>query len=82
MFVQAHLVKSQQQLDDVRSAVGEATAERSRIQREVDEASAPQSIIERAEVLGMIPPGQPTHIKSVRPIEEASTTQAEEASLG
>ncbi len=83
VFAQAYLVKSQQQLDGIRAEVVEAKVERSRIQRQVDAASAPQAIIDRADELGMIPAGEPTHLSAIRPVEPTpSTPQVGDTSLG
>ena len=63
---QAYLVKSQQDIDEVRQEIREARVERARLQRQVDTASAPQSIIDRADDLGMVPSGEPTHLQATR----------------
>lgn len=66
-FVHAGLVASQQDLDQIRSEIAELEAEKARIERAVDEASSPATIVERAEDdLGMVRAQSPLYLVAVR----------------
>jgi cell division protein FtsL len=69
-FVHAHLVASQQELDQKRSQIAELENERARLERSVDEASSPALIVDRAAELGMIRAAQPVFLVSVEPAAE------------
>jgi len=64
-LAQAQLVANQHQLDQLHSRVAEAEAERARLERAVDESSAPSSIIAQAQELGMIRASEPVYLAAV-----------------
>lgn len=64
-FVHARLVESQQDLDLMRARISELETERARIERAVDEASAPSLIVERAAGLGMVRAENPVFLAAV-----------------
>ena len=65
-FVHAQLVESQQDLDDMRGRIAELEAEKARIERAVDEASAPATVVERAAELGMVRAEDPVYLMAPR----------------
>lgn len=60
--VQASLVGGQQDLDQLRSRIGELGAERARLERAVDQASSPAVITGRAGELGMVRAANPVYL--------------------
>lgn len=66
-FAHAQLVGTQQRLDQIRSQVAEAEAERARLERDVVFASSPESIVVRATALGMVRATDPQYLVAVRP---------------
>lgn len=60
--VQANLVGGQQDLDQLRSRIGELEAERARLERAVDQASSPAVITGRAGELGMVRAESPVYL--------------------
>jgi cell division protein FtsL len=72
-FVHAQLVAGQQDLDAVRSRIAEAEAHRAKVARLVDEASAPDVIVSRAQGLGMVRAQQPVYLDAVSPVRELPT---------
>lgn len=74
MFVsalaQAQLVRGQQELNDMRAEVGEANAEKARLEREIVLASAPHVVVERAQALGMVRATEPRYFAAVRSVEQ------------
>ncbi len=67
-LVHAKLVQRQQQLDDLRDRIAAAEADRSRLERDVVIASAPESIVARATDLGMVRASDPVYIFAVTPV--------------
>ncbi len=65
-YAQAQLVSSQQDLDVIRSRTAELTAESEHLRVLVNEASAPNSIVAKAEEIGMILGESPVFVESVR----------------
>lgn len=61
------LVEGQQNIDELRSEIAQADADRARLQREVAVASTPESIVERAFQLGMVRALDPQYLVAVRP---------------
>lgn len=62
-FVHARLVENQQELDLMRARIAELEVERTRVQRAVDEASAPAVVVSRAtEELGMVRAAEPVYL--------------------
>lgn len=66
-LIQAQLVADQHQLDVLRGRIMEAEAERARLQRAVEESSAPAAIIGRAQELGMVRATDPVYLAAVAP---------------
>lgn len=64
------LVEGQQNIDELRSEIAEAEAERARLEREVAVASTPDVIVQRAFELGMVRALDPKYLVAVRPSEE------------
>jgi len=64
-FVHARLVESQQDLDLMRTRIGELGADKAQIERAVDEASSPSIIVERAAELGMVRAENPVFLTAV-----------------
>jgi len=71
-LAQAQLVANQHELDVLRSRIAEADAERSRLERTVEESSAPGSIIEQAEGLGMVRASEPIYLAAVSPAPDVT----------
>lgn len=69
-LAQAQLVANQQELDVLQSRIAIAEAERARLERAVDESSAPAAIIQRAETLGMVRANEPVYLAAVSPAPE------------
>ena len=67
-LVHAQLVQRQQQLDGLRSRIGETRAEQLRLSREVVVASSPDEIVRRASELGMVRAEDPVYLVAVRPV--------------
>lgn len=66
-YVHAHLVATQQELDQTRSQIAELRNERARLERAVDEASSPALIVEHASELGMVRAADPVFLIAVEP---------------
>jgi cell division protein FtsB len=70
-FIQAQLVADQQDLDVLRARIAEAEAENARIARDVEIASSPAVIFERAtNDLQMVRAYQPVYLEAVAPIRD------------
>lgn len=67
-LVQAQLVQRQQHLDDVRSQIAQAQAQRLRLAEEVVVASSPEEIVRRAGEMGMVRAESPVYLVAVRPV--------------
>lgn len=67
-LVHAQLVQRQQELDDVRSRIGQTRAQQLRLSREVVVASSPDEIVRRASELGMVRAEDPVYLVAVRPV--------------
>ncbi len=61
------LVEGQQNIDELRSEITQAKADRARLEREVAIASTPEVIVERAFRLGMVRALDPKYLVAVRP---------------
>lgn len=75
-FVHAQLVAGQQDLDSIRSRIAEAEAHRAKVARLVEEASAPEVIVSKAEQLGMVRAHQPVYLQAVAPVRELPVAAA------
>lgn len=60
------LVEGQQDIDELRTEIAEADAERARLEREVALASTPDAIVQRAIELGMVRAIDPKYLVAVR----------------
>ncbi|MEM7322026.1 MAG: hypothetical protein AAF531_02975 [Actinomycetota bacterium] len=70
-FIQAQLVADQQDLDVLRARIAEAEAEHARIARDVEIASSPAVIFDRAtNNLGMVRAHQPVYLEAVAPVRD------------
>lgn len=69
-LAQAQLVANQHELDLLRTRIAEAEADRARLERSVEESSAPAAIIEGAEQLGMVRANDPIYLAAVGPAPE------------
>ncbi len=69
-LAQAQLVANQHELDVLRSRIAAAEAERARLERAVEESSAPAAIIYRAGELGMVRANEPVYLAAVAPAPE------------
>ncbi len=65
-FVHANLVTSQQQLDQMRSQVADLQAQKAGIERQIEDAEAPERIVERATALGMVRAKEPVFLPATR----------------
>ncbi len=72
-LAQAQLVANQHELDLLRTQIAEAEADRARLERQVEESSAPSAIIDRAYEIGMVRANDPIYL--------AATTAAPEVSV-
>jgi len=75
-LAQAQLVANQHQLDLLRTQIAEAEANRARLERQVEESSAPSAIINRAQEIGMVRANDPIYLAattSVPTIKAIST---------
>lgn len=63
------LVEGQQDIDELRTEIAQAEAERARLEREVAVASTPEAIVQRAFQLGMVRALDPQYLVAVRPVE-------------
>lgn len=81
-FVHARLVESQQELDAMRVQISEMESEKARLERSVDEASAPALIVERAGELGLVRAESPIYLTPVRPAPGDSPVGDEVAQPG
>lgn len=66
-FVHASLVTGQQQLDQMRSQVNELQAEKAQVQRQIEDAEAPERIVARANAMGMVRAQEPVFLPASRP---------------
>ncbi len=74
-FVHAELVADQQELDSIRAEIAETEAEKAKLERAVEEASAPQIVVTRAmEDLGMVRAHQPVYIDATVPVRDLPAT--------
>lgn len=62
------LVEGQQSVDELRSEIAQAQAERARLEREVAVASTPDVIVQRAFELGMVRALNPQYLVAIRPV--------------
>ncbi len=70
-LAQAQLVANQHELDLLRTQIAEADAKRARLERDVEESSAPGAIIDHAtDVLGMVRANDPIYLAAVGPAPE------------
>lgn len=69
-LAQAQLVANQHELDLLRTQIAEAEADRARLERSVEESSAPGAIIERAAAIGMVRANDPIYLAAVGPAPE------------
>ena len=65
-FVHANLVTSQAQLDQMRAQVADLQAEKAGIQRQIEDAEAPERIVERATAMGMVRAKEPVFLPATR----------------
>ncbi|MFV0259308.1 MAG: FtsB family cell division protein [Acidimicrobiales bacterium] len=65
-LVHAGLVEGQQQLDEMRGEISELQAERAALERELDQATAPDHVVERATGLGMVRAEDPVFLSAAR----------------
>ena len=63
---QAVLVQGQRELDDVRLQIAEAEGEQDRLVQQLVDARSPETIIARAEALGMVRADDPVYLVAVR----------------
>ena len=68
-LVQAQLVQEQQKLDELRSRLDDAQAERALLTQRVDIASSPEAIVTRATDLGMVRAADPIYFPAIRGVE-------------
>lgn len=66
-LAQAQLVANQHELDLLRTRIAEAEADRARLERSVEESSAPAAIIDRAVEIGMVRANDPVYLAAVGP---------------
>ena len=66
-LAQAQLVANQHELDLLRTEIAEAEARRARLERSVEESSAPAAIIEPALAMGMVRAQDPIYLAAVGP---------------
>lgn len=66
-LAQAQLVANQHELDLLRTRIAEAEADRARLERSVEESSAPGAIIDRAVEIGMVRANDPVYLAAVGP---------------
>lgn len=69
-LAQAQLVANQHELDVLRTQIAEAEADRARLERSVEESSAPGAIIDRAAEIGMVRANDPVYLAAVGPAPE------------
>ncbi len=69
-LAQAQLVANQHELDLLRTQIAEAEANRARLERSVEESSAPGAIIDRAVAIGMVRANDPIYLAAVGPAPE------------
>jgi hypothetical protein len=69
-LAQAQLVANQHELDLLRTRIAEAEADRARLERSVEESSAPGAIIDRAVAIGMVRANDPVYLAAVGPAPE------------
>jgi len=88
-LAQAQLVANQHELDLLRNQIAEAEAKRARLERQVEESSAPSAIINRAQEIGMVRANDPiylaatTSVPAITPISTiGSATATTEALKG
>jgi len=65
-FVHASLVTSQQQLDQMRTQVADLEAQKAQVQRQIEDAEAPERIVERATSMGMVRAKEPVFLPAAR----------------
>ena len=63
---QAMLVQGQRELDDVRLQIAEAEGEQDRLVQQLVDARSPETIIARAEAMGMVRADDPVYLVAVR----------------
>ncbi len=66
-LAQAQLVANQHELDLLRTRIAESEADRARLERSVEESSAPGAIIDRAAAIGMVRANDPIYLAAVGP---------------
>ncbi len=71
-LAQAQLVADQHELDLLRTQIAEAEANRARLERAVEESSAPGAIIERAAAIGMVRANEPIYLAAVGPAPDVA----------
>lgn len=64
---QAMLVQGQRELDDLRLQIAEAEGEQDRLIQQLVDARSPETIIARAEAMGMVRADDPVYLVAVRP---------------
>ena len=69
-LAQAELVEGQRRMDETRRSLTEVQAEKARLEREVDRASSPAEIVDRARAMGMVRAADPVYFMAVRPVVE------------
>ena len=69
-LAQAQLVANQHDLDQLRIQIAEAEADRARLERSVEESSAPGAVIDRAVEIGMVRANEPIYLAAVGPAPE------------
>ncbi len=71
-LAQAQLVANQHELDLLRTQIAEAEAGRARLERAVEESSAPAAIIDRAVDIGMVRSSDPVYLAAVGPAPDVA----------
>ena len=78
-FAQAQLVADQQSLDVLRAQIAEAETRNAQLSRQVEQASAPAVVVERARELGMVGAHEPVYLVASSPLPEIPQTPTIEA---
>jgi cell division protein FtsL len=87
-LAQAQLVANQHELDQLRIQIAEAEANRARLERQVEESSAPSAIIQRASEIGMVRANEPIYLAAtsaaplITPISTIGSASAATEALG
>ena len=87
-LAQAQLVANQRELDELRGRIAETEANRARLERLVEESSAPSAILERAAEIGLVRANDPMYLTAtaaapeITPVKLGTATAVTEALSG